>query len=220
MKVLPGLNHLFQTANTGSVTEYAQIEETFSPAALTVIGDWIAERDREVIRDSRLAAAGSGDSVRRISPNRIREVLAGTIMAGLLCAGSVSAYTYSAYTAMTGAKTFAFNPFLYLEDFSIGRRRAQIWLLPTGYWTTWIFMRIWRVSYGLHGIPDTNPYYGSWIMPRFDFGGNNIAALQVGVTLDATARRSSLSDRNTISSGKMTPLPLKRMPCSIQETIP
>jgi len=44
LKVLPGLNHLFQTANTGSVSEYAQIEETFSPAALTVIGDWIAER--------------------------------------------------------------------------------------------------------------------------------------------------------------------------------
>ena len=44
LKVLPGLNHLFQTASTGSVSEYAQIEETFSPAALTVIGDWIAER--------------------------------------------------------------------------------------------------------------------------------------------------------------------------------
>jgi uncharacterized protein len=44
LKVLPGLNHLFQTANTGSVSEYAQIEETFSPAALTLIGDWLAGR--------------------------------------------------------------------------------------------------------------------------------------------------------------------------------
>ena len=44
LKVLPGLNHLFQTANTGSPSEYAQIEETFSPAALTVIGDWIVKR--------------------------------------------------------------------------------------------------------------------------------------------------------------------------------
>ncbi len=44
LKVLPGLNHLFQSASTGSVSEYVQIEETFSPAALTVIGDWIAER--------------------------------------------------------------------------------------------------------------------------------------------------------------------------------
>ena len=31
---MPGLNHLFQTAKTGSPTEYAQIEETISPVAL------------------------------------------------------------------------------------------------------------------------------------------------------------------------------------------
>jgi uncharacterized protein len=41
LKVLPGLNHLFQTAKTGSPTEYAQIEETMAPAALKTIGDWI-----------------------------------------------------------------------------------------------------------------------------------------------------------------------------------
>ena len=38
---LPGLNHLFQTAKTGSPTEYASIDETFSPTALTLIADWI-----------------------------------------------------------------------------------------------------------------------------------------------------------------------------------
>lgn len=38
---LPGLNHLFQTAKTGAPDEYATIEETFAPAALQVIGDWI-----------------------------------------------------------------------------------------------------------------------------------------------------------------------------------
>lgn len=41
---LPGLNHLFQTANTGGVAEYEQIEETFSPAALKIISDWILLR--------------------------------------------------------------------------------------------------------------------------------------------------------------------------------
>jgi uncharacterized protein len=41
---LPGLNHLFQTAGTGAPSEYAQIEETFSPAALQRIGDWILQR--------------------------------------------------------------------------------------------------------------------------------------------------------------------------------
>lgn len=44
IKLMPGLNHLFQDAKTGSPTEYAQIEETFSPEALKVMGDWILER--------------------------------------------------------------------------------------------------------------------------------------------------------------------------------
>jgi uncharacterized protein len=43
-KVMPGLNHLFQTANTGAPREYAQIEETFAPSALQIISDWIKQR--------------------------------------------------------------------------------------------------------------------------------------------------------------------------------
>jgi fermentation-respiration switch protein FrsA (DUF1100 family) len=38
---LPELNHLFQHAYTGTPAEYAAIEETFSPEALTVIVDWV-----------------------------------------------------------------------------------------------------------------------------------------------------------------------------------
>ena len=38
---LPGLNHLFQTAKTGSPNEYNGIEETVSPVALKTIGDWV-----------------------------------------------------------------------------------------------------------------------------------------------------------------------------------
>jgi pimeloyl-ACP methyl ester carboxylesterase len=41
LKELPGLNHLFQTAKTGSPAEYADIEETFSPDALKAMGDWV-----------------------------------------------------------------------------------------------------------------------------------------------------------------------------------
>lgn len=44
IKELEGLNHLFQTAETGLMTEYKTIEETFSPTALTLIKDWILER--------------------------------------------------------------------------------------------------------------------------------------------------------------------------------
>lgn len=38
---LPGLNHLFQTANTGAVGEYADIEETIAPIALDTMSAWI-----------------------------------------------------------------------------------------------------------------------------------------------------------------------------------
>ncbi len=43
IKELPGLNHLFQTTQTGLPSEYAMIEETVSPMALKIIGDWILE---------------------------------------------------------------------------------------------------------------------------------------------------------------------------------
>ena len=41
---LSGLNHLFQTAKTGSPTEYAQIEETISPVALDKVASWILKK--------------------------------------------------------------------------------------------------------------------------------------------------------------------------------
>ena len=41
---LPGLNHLFQTAKTGSPSEYSQIEETISPVALQKIADWVVKQ--------------------------------------------------------------------------------------------------------------------------------------------------------------------------------
>lgn len=44
VRSLPGLNHLFQHAKTGGIEEYAEIEETFAPEALSTIGDWIVAR--------------------------------------------------------------------------------------------------------------------------------------------------------------------------------
>jgi pimeloyl-ACP methyl ester carboxylesterase len=41
---LPDLNHLFQTCQTGSVVEYATIDETIAPAALEEIYGWVARR--------------------------------------------------------------------------------------------------------------------------------------------------------------------------------
>jgi uncharacterized protein len=41
IKELPGLNHIFQTANTGQVHEYATIEETMAPVAMETISAWM-----------------------------------------------------------------------------------------------------------------------------------------------------------------------------------
>lgn len=39
--LLPNLNHLFQTSETGTPSEYGRIEETIAPIALQTMGDWI-----------------------------------------------------------------------------------------------------------------------------------------------------------------------------------
>jgi pimeloyl-ACP methyl ester carboxylesterase len=46
VREMPGLNHLFQTAKTGAAAEYAQIDETMSPAVLRLVSDWIARHAR------------------------------------------------------------------------------------------------------------------------------------------------------------------------------
>jgi len=43
IKIVPGVNHLFQPASTGAPTEYAKIETTISPDVLNIIGDWVDE---------------------------------------------------------------------------------------------------------------------------------------------------------------------------------
>jgi uncharacterized protein len=41
VRIMPGLNHLFQSSATGLPGEYGTIEETFSPEVLKTISDWI-----------------------------------------------------------------------------------------------------------------------------------------------------------------------------------
>ena len=41
VKEYPGLNHLFQHAMTGNVTEYGQIEETLSEEVLRDVAGWV-----------------------------------------------------------------------------------------------------------------------------------------------------------------------------------
>lgn len=45
---LPGLNHLFQEAETGAVSEYATIEQTISPTVLKLMTDWIKKTSKKI----------------------------------------------------------------------------------------------------------------------------------------------------------------------------
>jgi len=44
LEVIPGVNHLFQTAGTGSPVEYATLDKRFGPGVLERISGWILER--------------------------------------------------------------------------------------------------------------------------------------------------------------------------------
>lgn len=44
VKAYPKLNHLFQTSETGSLSEYMKIEETMSPEVLKTMSDWILSK--------------------------------------------------------------------------------------------------------------------------------------------------------------------------------
>lgn len=44
IREMPGLNHLFQHAVTGSESEYAGSKEAISPQVVAMVGDWIVDR--------------------------------------------------------------------------------------------------------------------------------------------------------------------------------
>jgi hypothetical protein len=46
VKVIPGANHLFQLAGTGSPTEYAMLKPEFAPGFLETIELWVKDATR------------------------------------------------------------------------------------------------------------------------------------------------------------------------------
>ncbi len=53
VRKMPGLNHLFQTSQTGLPRDYASIKETVAPAALETIADWILSTGQQRTRGAR-----------------------------------------------------------------------------------------------------------------------------------------------------------------------
>jgi hypothetical protein len=60
IKVLPGLNPVFQTAQTGSEGEYTKIEETRSPNATACIADLILEQGKRINETDSTQSDGPG----------------------------------------------------------------------------------------------------------------------------------------------------------------
>ena len=52
----PGLNHLFQTATSGAISEYEVIEETIAPSVLERLSDWIRSRTHDGAAEQQHAA--------------------------------------------------------------------------------------------------------------------------------------------------------------------
>ena len=63
--ILPNLNHLFQTAETGAISEYERIEETISVLALDTVSNWILKHT---------TTTGSDGIARRPSRNRPQKI--------------------------------------------------------------------------------------------------------------------------------------------------
>lgn len=88
------------------------------------------------------------------------------------------AYAYSPWTTMTGEKTIAVNPFFYSTAFNP--------FTPTFDLVAWygfapnIDIAVNFATVGISGAGVS--YGGSWIMPRIDLGGNNILAMQAGIS--------------------------------------
>ncbi|MBI4978486.1 MAG: hypothetical protein HZC28_13485 [Spirochaetes bacterium] len=98
-----------------------------------------------------------------------------------------SGYSFSAYGAMTGARTLAVVPTFYVPVVPSFKASTDLVL---GYGITPNFDVFADVS-TLTFAP-TFGFTQAWIMPRYDFGNNNIAALQATLAYDAATGVSAL----------------------------
>jgi pimeloyl-ACP methyl ester carboxylesterase len=70
VKVMPGLNHLFQPAKTGSIDEYTTIETTISPEVLDAIGAWVLAQPSRNVPPLPTPAAGAAPGGVPVAPSK------------------------------------------------------------------------------------------------------------------------------------------------------
>lgn len=109
----------------------------------------------------------------------LKRTLAAVLAAAAIALTATSgfSYAYNPWTTMTGEKTLGITPFVYttaLDPLGLGAD------LVLNYGITAnidVFVDVAGVSI----LPGFSYNY-SWIMARYDFGGNNIAAIQASLT--------------------------------------
>jgi len=114
-------------------------------------------------------------------------ILVAVLCAGLSVPSICSGYSFNLWGSMTGAKTLALNPFLYG---AIGPFDATLDLVA-GYGVSDrldVYADLAGLYYDGFGALS---YSGSWVMPRFDLGANNILALSVGESFDSSTGAAS-----------------------------
>ncbi len=109
--------------------------------------------------------------------------LARTLALGILVSGMIAAsvaghsYAYNPWTTMMGAKTLGINPFVYASSFDPFTMGADL-VVSYGFTDN---IDLFVDLAGVNLTPEFG-YNTSWIMPRIDLGGNNIIAIQAGLT--------------------------------------
>ncbi len=98
-----------------------------------------------------------------------------SLMISMAGAGtSLFAYSFNPFGTSTGEKVLAINPFFYFNPLS-PLAISEDTVLAYGLTSNMdIYVDIFSFA-----LAPTTGYSGSWIMPRYDLGGNNIIAAQV-----------------------------------------
>ncbi|MBI4977963.1 MAG: hypothetical protein HZC28_10785 [Spirochaetes bacterium] len=92
-------------------------------------------------------------------------------------------YAYNPWTTMSGAGNAVVNPFIYTSSLNPFGMSVDVlgWYGFTPNFD--IAVNAATLSFSSSGFS----YGGSWVMPRYDFGNNNIAALQLKMTPSGTS---------------------------------
>jgi len=158
VKELSNLNHLLQTAKTGDISEYGKIEETMSPTALQIIGDWILElTSQEKAKDKSNFPVLKGPYLGQKPPGTTPEIFA----PGIVSKSDYHEHSSPAFSP--GGKEVYWSAYCVVDG--VENERIFFSQLNGGTWTAPEIVEFTKESDG--GCPTFSPdgnrlYFHSW----------------------------------------------------------